>query len=145
MEEFNAFFVQGFFNLVGAAASARRPEGIVVFYPSSEFVVDRPADMTEYAMSKAAAEVLCEDMSKYLPGVRILMRRLPRLLTDQTAALDPEEVNDPLPVMLPVVRDMHKRTEPKSEPAPRVAPEAPLPALAMVYTLRFGTELRCAG
>jgi acyl dehydratase/NAD(P)-dependent dehydrogenase (short-subunit alcohol dehydrogenase family) len=106
-EEFNTFFVQGFLRLVEAALSLR-PEGVVAFYPSSQFVVDRPADMTEYAMSKAAAEVLCADIGRYLPGVRVVVERLPRLLTDQTASLDPTELEDPLSVMLPIIRRMHE-------------------------------------
>ncbi len=105
-EEFNAFFVHGFSDLI-EASRVLWPGGIVAFYPSSEFVVDRPAEMTEYAMSKAAAEVLCNEMGKSLPGVHIIMRRLPRMLTDQTASLDTAEVEDPLPVMLPIIREMH--------------------------------------
>jgi acyl dehydratase/NAD(P)-dependent dehydrogenase (short-subunit alcohol dehydrogenase family) len=107
--ELNAFFVEGFFKLVEAALNLR-PEGIVAFYPSSQFVVDRPAEMTEYAMSKAAAEVLCADIGNYLPGARIVVERLPRLRTDQTAALDAAELEDPLSVILPIVRRMHMPT-----------------------------------
>jgi NAD(P)-dependent dehydrogenase (short-subunit alcohol dehydrogenase family) len=108
-EEFNAFFVDGFFRLV-ASALTLRPGGIVVFYPSSQFVVDRPAEMTEYAMSKAAAELLCADIGRFMPGVRVVMERLPRLLTDQTASMDAAELDDPLSAMLPIIRRMHPPT-----------------------------------
>ncbi len=104
--QFNAFYIDGFRNLIEAARNLQ-PTGITAFYPSSQFVTVRPAEMTEYAMSKAAAEVLCADLATYLPNVRILAERLPRVLTDQTAGLGADEVDDPLPVMLPIVRAMH--------------------------------------
>jgi len=84
-----------------------RPEGVNVFYPSTVFVETRPDDMTEYAMSKAAAELLCADMPKYLPGAQVVLRRLPRLLTDQTSALLNSSALDPMDVLLPIVREMH--------------------------------------
>jgi hypothetical protein len=66
--------------------------------------------MTEYAMSKAAGEILCADMARSMDRVRVLMERLPRLPTDQTTSLI--QVNDagvsPLSVMLPIVRKMHQ-------------------------------------
>ena len=37
-----------------------------MFYPSTVFVQDRPQEMTEYAMSKAAGEILCADIARYL-------------------------------------------------------------------------------
>lgn len=104
--ELNVYFIQGFFNLVEAALRLR-PTGVSVFYPSSQFVIDRPAGMTEYAMSKAAAEVLCADMGKLLPGAIVTAHRLPRVLTDQTAALGSEQAEDPLPIMVPIIRRMH--------------------------------------
>jgi NAD(P)-dependent dehydrogenase (short-subunit alcohol dehydrogenase family) len=106
-EEFNDFYVHGFLRLVEAGLR-RRPEGIAVFYPSTVYVQERPADMTEYAMSKAAGEILCTDIAKYLPKVRVLSERLPRIATDQTASLIPVESASALSVMLPIVRKMHE-------------------------------------
>lgn len=83
------------------------PGGIRVFYPSSVYVESRPAGMTEYAMAKAAAEVLCSDISRGLVGVEVFMRRLPRMLTDQTNSAGPARLSDPIEVMLPIVREMH--------------------------------------
>jgi NAD(P)-dependent dehydrogenase (short-subunit alcohol dehydrogenase family) len=106
-EEFNEFYVHGFLRLVEAALR-RRPEGLAVFYPSTVYVQERPADMTEYAMSKAAGEILCADIARYLPKVRVLSERLPRLATDQTASLIPVESANALSVLLPIVRKMHE-------------------------------------
>jgi MaoC like domain/short chain dehydrogenase len=105
-EEFNDFYVHGFLQLVEAGLHLR-PEGIAAFYPSSVFVQDRQADMTEYAMSKAAGEILCADMSKYWHGVRVITQRLPRLPTDQTASLIAVKTASPLSIMLPIIRKMH--------------------------------------
>jgi hypothetical protein len=106
-QEFNSFYVAGFLDAVEACLG-RRPEGIDVFYPSTVYVENRPAEMTEYAMAKAAGEILCADLQKYMRGVRVLMRRLPRSATDQTGSVVPSEVADPVGVMLPVVREMHR-------------------------------------
>jgi hypothetical protein len=105
-EEFNSFYVTGFFDLVTSCARLR-PGGIRVFYPSSTFIDSRPAAMTEYAMSKAAAELLCSDLSKLLPGVQVLARRLPRLPTDQTSSVAQINRTNPIDVILPIVREMH--------------------------------------
>jgi NAD(P)-dependent dehydrogenase (short-subunit alcohol dehydrogenase family) len=105
--EFNAFYVTALFELVQTCIRLR-PRGIRVFYPSSGAIDARPATMTEYCMSKAAAEVLCADLSKFVPGVQVLTRRLPRLPTDQTSSVVQVETIDPIAVMLPIVREMHR-------------------------------------
>ncbi|HEY6451283.1 MAG TPA: SDR family NAD(P)-dependent oxidoreductase [Steroidobacteraceae bacterium] len=106
LDEFNAFYVTGFLGLVEACRKLR-PAGVSAFYPSTVYVESRPAEMTEYAMAKAAGEILCADMHKYLRGVRVIARRLPRLPTDQTNSLLPTGTADALEVMAPIVRDMH--------------------------------------
>ena len=62
--------------------------------------------MTEYAMIKSAGEQMCRDMNQYLAGLQILVKRLPRLPTDQTAGIMPERNIDPIEVLLSVVREM---------------------------------------
>ena len=57
--------------------SADRP--IRVYLPSTVFITERPKGMTEYAMAKAAAEVLADDLNRSLNNVRIVHTRLPRL------------------------------------------------------------------
>jgi hypothetical protein len=108
LEEFNTFYLTGFYALVEACLRIR-PAGIDVFYPSTVYVDSRPAELTEYAMVKAAGEILCADMQKYLRGVRILARRLPRLATDQTGSFLPGDAADPVAVMLPIVRELQRR------------------------------------
>jgi NAD(P)-dependent dehydrogenase (short-subunit alcohol dehydrogenase family) len=107
LAEFNQFYLHGFMGLVEAACRLR-PEGISVFYPSTAYLKKRPEGMTEYAMSKAAGEVLCADIARFNPKVRVIAQRLPRILTDQTAALIRAKNADPLDVMLPIIRKMHR-------------------------------------
>lgn len=106
LAEFNSFYIAGFLDLLQTCLHLR-PAGISVFYPSTTFIQQRPENMTEYAMSKAAAEILCTDVSAYLPGVRILVRRLPPLQTDQTNSAIPQDTADSMDILLSIVREMH--------------------------------------
>jgi acyl dehydratase len=103
--EFRAFYVDGFASLC-AAVRARSAHGFAAFYPSSTAVEERPRDMTEYAMAKAEGEALCADMNRSAPDIRVVVKRLPRLLTDQTATVMPVEQANPVEWMLPIVREM---------------------------------------
>ncbi len=104
-DEANRFYVQGFYD-VCTALKARDARPLSVFYPSSIAVTERPAELTEYAMAKAAGEVLCEDLNRFVRGLRIVVSRLPRILTDQTASVSPVESTPPTTVLLPIVRDV---------------------------------------
>ncbi len=111
LREFTKFYLEGFHDLctylLGAGAgNAVAEDCLVAYYPSSTAVDDRPAGMTEYAMAKAAGEQMCRDMDTYLPKLKVLVTRLPRLRTDQTATFIPGHDLDALDVLLPVVRQM---------------------------------------
>ena len=60
---------------------------LAALYPSSVYVQERPSGLAEYAMAKAAGEVLCQDMAARLPGFRATILRLPPLATDQNPQL----------------------------------------------------------
>ena len=55
-----------------------------------------------------AGEAVAATLPLSLPGVRMLIRRLPRIATDQTASIVPTRALDPLDAMLPIVRAMHR-------------------------------------
>lgn len=114
LEQFNAYYIFGFLDLAQAAARSQR-DGISIFYPSTVYVEERPAEFTEYAMAKAAGELLCADMQKYLSGLRVLVRRLPRMSTDQSSSLVPSDPADPVEVMLPIARQMHRKAQVERE------------------------------
>jgi hypothetical protein len=84
-EKFHRFYVSGFYEL--CAALYQRNQEFSIFYPSSVAVVpeERPRGLVEYAMAKAAGEVLCSEIGWLLKGVKVTLKRLPRLPTDQTA------------------------------------------------------------
>jgi hypothetical protein len=66
--------------------------------------------MTEYTMAKAAGEVLCADINAALAPTRVIVSRLPRLPTDQTASVTAAETADPLETMLPIIRQVQSHT-----------------------------------
>ena len=104
LAEFVQFYLQGFYDLATALLASSGK--LVVLYPSTVFIDDRPAGMTEYAMIKAAGEVLCTDMNQYLEGIKVVAHRFPKLPTDQTAGVIPERETDAMDALLPVLRNV---------------------------------------
>ncbi len=103
---FDAFadvYVAGFVDFCHAA-KARAGGDIAIFYPSTVFIDERPRHMTEYAMSKAAGEVVAADLTRFVPGMKVVASRLPRLITDQTAGVNAAATPPAADIMLPVVR-----------------------------------------
>ena len=105
-DEFVKIYVKGFYDCC-RYLEERSSQTFMAFYPSSVFVEETPAAMTECGMAKMAGEILCANMNRAGGRVRIVVSRLPRLLTDQTATVLPMDRGDPLEVMLPVIRQMH--------------------------------------
>jgi NAD(P)-dependent dehydrogenase (short-subunit alcohol dehydrogenase family) len=90
-------------------AGAGRNRPVRLFYPSSTAVAERPRGMTEYSMAKAAAELMIEDFNRAQRRVQVIVARLPRLPTDQTATLMQAKAESTAGVMLPVIRRMLAR------------------------------------
>lgn len=103
-EPFFAAYVAGFAALVEHLVRVSPDRPVSVLYPSSVAVEDRPAQMTEYAMAKAAGEILAQDLARGHRNLSISIPRLPRILTDQTATVPPVPAADPVEVMLPLLR-----------------------------------------
>jgi NAD(P)-dependent dehydrogenase (short-subunit alcohol dehydrogenase family) len=103
-ERFATFYITGF----ARACAALWTGSLDVFYPSSAAVDERPHELLEYSAAKAAGEALCGMLSAAMPGLRILVKRLPRVATDQTASIVPVAALDPVAAMLPIVREMHR-------------------------------------
>jgi MaoC like domain len=95
-------FVEAF----GTLVSCFGPQ-IRVFYPSTVYVEEMPADFSEYVAAKGAGEALCGVLARQRPDGSIIVRRLPRVLTDQTAGLIRGPVADPIPLLLRVVQEMN--------------------------------------
>jgi NAD(P)-dependent dehydrogenase (short-subunit alcohol dehydrogenase family) len=106
LQEFLRFYAEGFFRLCSALLNAAQGRDLRIFYPSALAVAQPLRGSTEFAMAKAAGEVLCRNMDQYLPGAQVLCRRLPRVLTDQSATVSPAEARSALEVVLPIVHEM---------------------------------------
>lgn len=109
LHELLTFYVLRFEALCQALEVAADGRPVRVFYPSTIFIEERPKGMTEYAMAKAAAEVLVADLARRLRQVKPVARRLPRMATDQTAGLFAAGAQSNAQVMLPVMREFLAR------------------------------------
>ena len=103
-DEFVDFYLQRFYELCRWLEEVQRPRPLKVYLPSTIFITERPKGMTEYAMAKAAAEALADDLNRSLSNVTVIHSRLPRLATDQTASILNVSVAANLEAMLAVVR-----------------------------------------
>jgi acyl dehydratase len=97
-------FVEAFASVVHSFKST--VPALQVFYPSTIFIDELPSEYPEYIAAKAAGEVMCQHLAKHIPGLGMLVRRLPRMPTDQTAGLIRLATAEPLPLMLRIAYDM---------------------------------------
>jgi NAD(P)-dependent dehydrogenase (short-subunit alcohol dehydrogenase family) len=107
MRLFLRFYTDGLFDIcaeLGSDASTRT----VVFYPSTTAIDEGVGNIAEYAMAKAAGEVLADYITKFSPGVQVICRRLPRILTDQTATVGVATADNALDTMLPLVYEVQQ-------------------------------------
>lgn len=110
LQEFIDCYVHRFAALC-LALEQRATRPVKVFVPSTVFIDERPRGMTEYAMAKAAAEVLAADLGRTLRQVSFLVQRLPKLATDQTATVMGTRTASNVEVLLPIVRSMLNEVE----------------------------------
>ena len=111
-ERFNEFvrvYLRGFFDLC-LQMKTLGVKRLVILYPSSVAVESRPADMGVYAMAKAAGEVLCDEIGQRWPEFQVIVRRLPRLLTDQTATVLNVSSSPVEDVLLPIIREVESES-----------------------------------
>jgi hypothetical protein len=102
--EFSSIYLDGFAGLLQALW--KRQPRVSAFYPSSVAIEQRPRGVTEYAMAKAAGEILCADLSLALESLHITVSRLPRLSTDQTASITEVQTASSLETLLPLIREV---------------------------------------
>ena len=103
---FVGIYLDAFYHLCHGLDRVERPRPLKIYLPSSVYVSERPRGMTEYAMAKAAAEILADDINRTLRNVTVVCTRLPRLATDQTAAILNQSVESNFEVMLDVVNEV---------------------------------------
>ncbi|MBV9065759.1 MAG: hypothetical protein JO004_08325 [Methylobacteriaceae bacterium] len=104
--DFLSFYVFGFNALVDTfRAAASVP---TFFYPSSVLAEDLASHFSEYSMAKLAGEMLCENL-RANHNASIVYERLPGLPTDQTQSLLEMQVQDPIDILLPLIRAVQSK------------------------------------
>lgn len=102
-----AIYLQAFGALAEVLLSQHAPDDrpIRLLYPSSVFLDTGEPGFAEYCAAKAAGEALCAQLAARY-AARASCPRLPRMRTDQTSAVRDKEMQDSLPVMLALLRDL---------------------------------------
>jgi hypothetical protein len=116
LRRFLSFYADGFFDLCTALTHGG-PRRIAMFYPSTAAIDESVSTTAEYAMAKMAGEILAKYLTEFMPNLQIMCRRLPRILTDQTATVGVASADNALDVMLPIVYDVQQLAWP--DPAQR--------------------------
>ena len=107
--EFCDFYIARFVALCTFIEHAASDSGIKVYLPSTVFIEDRPKGMAEYAMAKAAAEVLAQEINRSFRKVSVVSTRLPRLSTDQTSSIVKVITGSNVETLLPLLRTLQGR------------------------------------
>jgi NAD(P)-dependent dehydrogenase (short-subunit alcohol dehydrogenase family) len=113
-EKLRAFlrvYADGFSDLCIALAENRKRK-LAMFYPSTVAIDEATSSTAEYAMAKMAGEILAKHLNEFMSGIHVICRRLPRILTDQTATVGVASAERALDVMLPIVYDMQQMARP---------------------------------
>jgi short-subunit dehydrogenase len=98
-DEFYNIYSDGLIKVV-KAIQYQSDEALTLFYPSSIYVVEPPADLTNYAAAKAKGETTAENLGKKYPHLNVIIERLKPLATDQSASLLNVDVAAPLETMV---------------------------------------------
>ncbi|MEJ2502155.1 MAG: SDR family NAD(P)-dependent oxidoreductase [Gemmatimonadota bacterium] len=106
---FVAIYVEGFHRTVRACRD-RWDSPLTVFYPSTVALDERVRELAEYAAAKAAGEDLAEHLSRFEPGVQVVVDRLPRIATDQTTTLTPFPADRAPEALRPILDRLHPDT-----------------------------------
>jgi NAD(P)-dependent dehydrogenase (short-subunit alcohol dehydrogenase family) len=96
-----AYYLDGFARL----AELPELQRAVFCFPSTVYLEQAEAGFAEYCAAKAAGESLCRTL-QLERGLRILVPRLERMRTDQTASVSGTSGADPLVSLVPVVRQV---------------------------------------
>ncbi len=105
LARFTACYVDGFYK-VYRACRRHWDYPLIFFYPSSVAVDEKNKELVEYGIAKIAGEALAHQLMEFDRQLSVIIRRLPRIATDQTVTLMRFPAADALDTMLSVVRDL---------------------------------------
>ena len=103
--DFCRYYLTGALECLDWFANRSGTEGTFV-YPSSVYVSAVPAGFAEYTAAKAAGEVACQEAIQRYRKMKLLVPRLPRMMTDQTVSLRDAQAEDPAAVMASLLMEM---------------------------------------
>lgn len=98
-DKFYNIYSNGLKKVVKALRS-QSDETLTLFYPSSVYVLEAPANLTNYAAAKAKGEATVESLERDWPNLNVIIERLEPLATDQSASLLNIDVAAPLETMV---------------------------------------------
>lgn len=78
-----------------------------VFYPSTVFIDHTPKGLEQYAQTKFEGEILCNQLN-LLKKIKILVKRLPQLATDQNQTIIESQRTNAVECLLPIIREMSR-------------------------------------
>ena len=104
--EFCEFYIEKLYGLCVFLEKTITTGTIKVYVPSTIAVTERPKGIAEYAMAKAAAEIMVQEINRDFRKLTVLSTRLPRLGTDQTATILKVPAASNVETLLPVIRAM---------------------------------------
>ena len=105
LDEFIEIYVKGFYDCC-RVLNKNSSQALIAYYPSTVAIDNNPLSIIEYTMAKMAGEILCANMNRANTRTRVVVSRLPRLMTDQTATVAPATTAEPLNALLPVIRQV---------------------------------------
>ena len=105
LDEFIQIYVKGFYDCC-RVLNKNGSQALIAYYPSTVAIDNNPLSIIEYTMAKMAGEILCANMNRANTRTRVVVSRLPRLMTDQTATVAPATTAEPLDALLPVIRQV---------------------------------------
>jgi NAD(P)-dependent dehydrogenase (short-subunit alcohol dehydrogenase family) len=105
--QFHHFYVDSFYELCALLERTIVDGRIQVFLPSTVAIDERPKGLAEYAMVKAAAEILAQDINRSFSHVTVTSTRLPRLDTDQTSTIMKVATESNIGTLIPFIRSIY--------------------------------------
>lgn len=102
---YHAYFVEGFAKTIETVIQCwpDSKQILTIFNPSSIFLDQAEEGAAEYMVAKGAAETYGRYVAGIYQNIKVRNVRLPRLLTDQTAAVEADKLQNTLQVMLEVL------------------------------------------
>ena len=99
------FYVKKFIELC-RAIERYSDKQIIIFYPSTIYVLSQLDNFKEYVKAKLVAEKKIKEINQNFKKVKIISNRLPQLDTDQTAGIIKTFKSNNIKIMIPIIRSL---------------------------------------